>query len=119
MKRCLRLVLGTFSAGNLLFPSTGTGQASVQVASTEYPERRAKVTAALQQGILIVPSKFDIKAEDQHGFHQNADFYYLSGLGNTPRMVLLIDGPRQQSVLFIAPLPEWLSRWAVKPTPGP
>ncbi|MBA3317253.1 MAG: aminopeptidase P N-terminal domain-containing protein [Gemmatimonadales bacterium] len=103
MRRSLSLVTLCGAASIALTPML-RGQATAQVPASEYTVRRARVITKLPNGILLVPPKFDVKAEDQHGFHQNPDFYYLSGLGNALRAVLLIDGPRPQSLLFVTPL---------------
>lgn len=119
MRQYLRLVLGTIGVFTLLSTSTAKGQTPAQVPSSDFSVRRAKVAAALPHAVLVVPSRFEPKAEDQHGFRQNPDFYYLSGLGNAPGMVLLIDGPRQRSILFVGPVPDVFSRWLPKPTSAP
>ena len=115
----LLVVAAVVGATSLLPGEVLSGQAPLEVPSGEYAARRARVTKNLPDGILLVPSRFDIKAEDQHGFHQNPDFYYLSGLGNALRTVLVIDGPRQRSLLFVAPLEGPLARWAIAPGSGP
>lgn len=116
----LWLALATVVSTASLVPITVLpGQESQQVPSSEYGARRERVTEHLSDGILLVPSRFEIKAEDQHGFFQNPDFYYLSGLGNALRTVLVIDGPRQRSLLFVAPLAGPLARWAIAPRSGP
>ena len=119
MRQYLRLVLVTIGIGALLSTSTARCQTPVQVPSGDFPARRAKVAASLPHAVVVVPSRFEPKAEDQHGFRQNPDFYYLTGLGNAPGMVLLIDGPRQRSILFVGPVPDVFSRWLPKPTSAP
>jgi Xaa-Pro aminopeptidase len=119
MRWRLRLAPATVLAMASLVPiGVLPAQDSQQVPSREYGARRERVARRLPDGILLVPSRFELKAEDQHGFFQNPDFYYLSGLGNALRTILLVDGPRQRSLLFVAPLTGPFARWAIAPRSG-
>jgi Xaa-Pro aminopeptidase len=120
MRQCSRSAHAAF-AGAIILGCTHLlhGQTEPVVPIEEYAARRASVAKDLADGILLVPSRFDWKAEDQHGYQQSADFYYLSGLGNVLRAILVLDGPRQQSLLFVAPLPDYIARWFIAPTPHP
>jgi Xaa-Pro aminopeptidase len=119
MRRRQWLELATVVGTASLVPTMVlAGQESQAVPSREYQARRDRVTERLSDGILLVPSRFELKSEDQHGFFQNPDFYYLSGLGNALRTVLVIDGPRHRSLLFVASPPGPLARWAITPRSG-
>jgi Xaa-Pro aminopeptidase len=118
--RCGVLALAALIfAGMVISAPPLLGQEPAEVSSREYVKRRANVCAALSHGLLLVPSRFDLKAENEHGFRQNADFYYLSGLGNTLRAILVLDCPAQRSFLFVAPLTGPVARWSLAPGAGP
>ncbi|KAF0812035.1 Xaa-Pro aminopeptidase [Andreprevotia sp. IGB-42] len=67
-----------------------------------YSERRARLAAQLQPGLLIVPTSPELARNADTGFPYRFDssFYYLSGF-QEPEAVLVIEtGPAPRSILF-------------------
>jgi len=58
--------------------------------------------AKLPDAMVLVSANWNIKHDAEMGFRQNASFYYLTGLANQIGAVLLLDGPRTESTLFVA-----------------
>jgi hypothetical protein len=54
---------------------------------------------------------------DQAAFQQDPNFFYLTGLANLRRSVLVLDRVSRRSLLFVAPAVEPFTRWAIQPTP--
>jgi Xaa-Pro aminopeptidase len=88
----------------LIRPSAAAGH---QGAPDPAPaKRRAAAIAALGSRLAIVPSQAAFKTDDQAGFQQATDFYYLTGLGDVVGAALVLDGPGRSATLFMpAPNP--------------
>ena len=81
----------------LLSPSL----AGAQVTPTEFEERRQFLLQSYPDGIVILTAKFDVKPWAQDGFRQDQSFYYYTGLENQIGAILLLDGVRGESTLFL------------------
>ena len=66
----------------------------------EFGARRARVMAAVGDGVAIVSGAADTPTYTK--FRQGAQFFYLSGV-EVPRTLLLIDGRAKASTLFLPP----------------
>jgi Xaa-Pro aminopeptidase len=55
----------------------------------------------LPDGLLLLHARSALKTEDQSGFRQDASFYYFTGLESAMSAILAIDGPAQESWLFV------------------
>ena len=51
--------------------------------------------------MLIVPSQSSFKGDDNAGFQQATDFYYLTGQSDLVGSVLVLDGAGRTSTLFL------------------
>jgi Xaa-Pro aminopeptidase len=87
------------------------------VPTATYAGRRSAVLGVGGSRIVIVPSQSAFKTDDQAGFQQATDFYYLTGLGDVVGAVLALDGPARAAVLFAPPSSPLITR--PMPTPGP
>src|SRR5262245_44055518 len=76
---------------------------SAQIPSSSYPARRAAALSRIGTDLLIVPARASFLADDPLGFVQAADFQYLTGLDQTVGGVLVLDGARSTSTLFVQP----------------
>lgn len=86
----------------------------------EYRARREAMLARLPDGILILTSAGEVKSWTAAGLRQEASFYYFTGLGSQLRGILVLDGPKRESRLYV-PWPvhleeEWKSI-AIEPGP--
>ncbi|HXT71269.1 MAG TPA: Xaa-Pro peptidase family protein [Vicinamibacterales bacterium] len=66
----------------------------------EFSARRAKLMAAIGDGVAIVSGAYDTATYTK--FRQNAQFFYLTGV-EVPRALLIIDGRTKTSTLFLPP----------------
>jgi Xaa-Pro aminopeptidase len=57
---------------------------------------------AAPDALVLVRSRSSIMAENEDGFRQNANFYYLTGLENAVGALLVMDSRRHESLLFVA-----------------
>ena len=64
----------------------------------EFAARRAKVLAAIGDGVAVLHGAPEMAAEV--AFRQNNQFFYLTGV-EVPRAVLVLDGRTKQSTLFL------------------
>lgn len=55
----------------------------------------------LPGGLLLLHARSALKTADQSGFHQDASFYYFTGLENAMSAILVVDAPAQESWLFV------------------
>jgi Xaa-Pro aminopeptidase len=88
---------------------------SAQIPPSSYPVRRAAALSRIGTDLLIVPARASFLADDQLGFVQTADFQYLTGLDQTVGGVLVLDGARSTSTLFVQPSNPLLTVDAVVP----
>ena len=73
----------------------------------EFAARRAKVFAAIGDGIAVLEGSAEYPAYVR--FRQNDQFFYLTGV-EVPRALVLLDGRTKQTALFVAPRNERLER---------
>ena len=66
--------------------------------------RRDRVMQAAPDALILVRSQQTIMAENQTGFRQRAEFYYLTGLENAIGALLVLDSRRHESRLFAPPV---------------
>ena len=66
----------------------------------ELRARRLHAAQAFPDGVLVVRSRIDVSSAAD-GYRENATFYYLTGLENTPGAILAIDGKTRESWLFV------------------
>ena len=63
-------------------------------------ERRQRASKAFSDGILLLHSK-TITYDVDDGYREEAAFYYLTGLENSPSVILAIEGKSGDSWLFL------------------
>jgi Xaa-Pro aminopeptidase len=73
----------------------------------EFAARRAKVLAAIGDGIAVLQGATEYPA--YVAFRQNNQFFYLTGV-EVPRAIVLLDGRNQQTTLFLPPRNERAER---------
>jgi Xaa-Pro aminopeptidase len=93
---------GAIAAAVLLLSIAVTAR---EITPDEYATRRAKALARLPDGLLVIHARSLGKAEDQPAFLQDSTFLYFTGLINQPGAVLVLDGPRKQTRLYVPPAP--------------
>jgi Xaa-Pro aminopeptidase len=71
----------------------------------ELAQRRAAAVARFHDGIVLLHSSSGFKPWENAGFRQDANFYYLTGMANLHDAILVVDGPRHETVLFVRALP--------------
>ena len=71
------------------------------------PTSTRPATGALESsdGIILLRASSGLKHWDESGFHQDASFYYFTGLANLHGAILALDGTQNESWLFIPPRP--------------
>lgn len=77
------------------------------VPAEEFAARRAKVFAAIGDGLAVLEGAAEYPAYVR--FRQNNQFFYLTGV-EVPRALVLLDGRTKQTSLFVAPRNERLER---------
>ena len=83
----------------LLLLSYASAQTSI--GSTEYQARRRAVMEKIPDGIIVLRAFSALKHWDESGFHQDASFYYFTGLANLHGAILALDGRQKESWLFV------------------
>jgi Xaa-Pro aminopeptidase len=68
--------------------------------SADFAGRRHRAADEFHDGILLLHASSELNAAAD-GFHQDAFFYYFTGLENTVGAVLAIDGKANESWLFL------------------
>ena len=76
--------------------------AHAQSAPNDYRMRRDALLQAAGERLVLIPSNWEPKPWPQDGYRQQPTFQYLTGLENQLGAMLLLDGQRRQSVLFVA-----------------
>jgi Xaa-Pro aminopeptidase len=66
----------------------------------ECKERRQRASKAFSDGVLLLHSK-TITYDVDDGYREEAAFYYLTGLENSPSVILAIEGKSGDSWLFL------------------
>ena len=59
----------------------------------------------IPDGIIVLRAFSALKHWDESGFHQDASFYYFTGLANLHGAILALDGAQKESWLFVSPRP--------------
>jgi len=77
------------------------GQTSFE--SAEFQARRKAALEKVPDGIILLRSAWGLKHWDESGYHQDASFYYFTGLANAHSAILALDGTKKESWLFVAP----------------
>jgi len=85
----------------LLLLSCASAQLSID--STEYQARRRAAMEKVPDGIIVLRAFSGLKHWDESGFHQDASFYYFTGLANLHGAILALDGTKKESWLFVSP----------------
>jgi Xaa-Pro aminopeptidase len=85
----------------LLLLSNASAQTSID--STEYQARRQAAMEKIPSGIIVLRASSAMKHWDESGFHQDAGFYYFTGLANLHGAILALDGAQKESWLFVSP----------------
>jgi len=67
---------------------------------SELRERRHRAALAFSDGVLLLHSK-TVTDFISDGYREEAAFYYLTGLENSPGSILAIDGKKGESWLFV------------------
>lgn len=93
MRRCLLLLAMTASCS--LAGAHGHG-----VGRDELRTRRLRAAQAFPDGVLLVRSKVALEFTAD-SYRENAAFYYLTGLENTPGAILALEGKNRESWLFV------------------
>ncbi len=100
-----------------MLPFFLVGVLAATIGDSSFATRRLAVIDRLAGQLLIVPSQSSFKGDDQAGFQQATDFYYLTGLGDLVGSVLVLDGAGRSSSLFL-PRPNLAITRPPAPTPG-
>ena len=79
--------------------------AALQVEAQEYGQRRGQLIERFSDGITLIHARPSPASLGEHRFKQDATFFYFTGLGNQPAAILVVDGPRKESLLFVPPAP--------------
>jgi Xaa-Pro aminopeptidase len=85
----------------LLVSSCAAAQSSIDPA--ECHARRRAALEKVPDGIILLHASSGLKRWDESGFHQDASFYYFTGLANLHGAILALDGTKKESWLFVAP----------------
>src|SRR6204780_378354 len=85
----------------LLLLSCASAQFSID--SAEYQARRRAALEKVPDGIIVLRAFSGLKHWDESGFHQDASFYYFTGLANLHGAILALDGVQKESWLFVSP----------------
>jgi Xaa-Pro aminopeptidase len=86
-------------------PGPSSTALSPQVPVAELTRRREAALTRFPDGIVLLHSGSGFRRWEDAGFRQDANFYYLSGMPNLHDAILALDGPRQESILFVRVLP--------------
>src|SRR4051794_40164846 len=92
-----KLLLGLSLAGLTIL------LASAQTNTAELKERRNRAINAVPDGLALLHSRSGLKHWDEAGFHQDPNFFYFSGLVNLQGAILVLDGQKRETWLFLAP----------------
>jgi Xaa-Pro aminopeptidase len=112
------LSLGATSLVGLTSAVAQAPRVDPEPSAAEYRARREALLSRLGDGILVVPSVGEIKSGTAAGLRQEADFFYFTGLPIQVRALLVLDGPRQASRLYVpwpVRLPPWWKGIALEP----
>ena len=79
--------------------------ASQSISTGEYRVRRERLMSEHADGIVLLHARSTAAGLTDHGFKQDAAFFYFTGLSNQPSAILALDGPARESVLFVPEAP--------------
>jgi Xaa-Pro aminopeptidase len=74
---------------------------SAQIEMPEYQARRRSAMEKCADGLILLHAVSGFKHWDEFGLHQDANFYYFTGLQNALGAVLAMDGTTKESWLFV------------------
>ena len=74
-----------------------------QINPPEFAARRQRAIEKVPGGLIALHAFSGFKHWDEAGFHQDPAFYYFTGLRNTHRAILVLDGTSKESWLFVGP----------------
>lgn len=75
------------------------------ISTDEVLERRSHLQAAHSDGLILLMANGTEKAMEQPAWIQSPAFQYFTLLDDVPGAILLVDAPRNQSILFAPPAP--------------
>src|SRR5438874_11523733 len=70
-----------------------------------FAARRLAAMEKIPDGVLLLRSSSTLDWNSP-SFRQDSSFYYLTGLPNAQRAVLVLEGPTKQAWLFVSPAPD-------------
>jgi len=80
----------------------GAAEASAQaIPPDEYEARRRTLLSRFTDGIVLLHARSTAADLTDHGFKQDAAFFYFSGLAHQEAAVLALDGTTGQEILFV------------------
>ncbi len=83
----------------------GANARAQEISTAELAERRTALMTKTSDGIVLLHAKSGPKDMEQPSWIQDATFLYFTGLVNQPSAILVLDGPANQTHLFIPPPP--------------
>ena len=97
---CL-LGFGLLGAAGSAGGATAPGASVLDLPAEEFHARRQRAIAGHPDGLVIFGAATEPKTYEQHGFLQRPNFYYFTGLGSALGAIVVMDGPRKESWLFV------------------
>lgn len=99
----------------VLYPQKGGPVAIDSIPVKEYASRRGKLLTALKKGVALIHAGDPNTSGLNGAFRAHAHFEYLTGIGDEPGAILLLDpsnkDPKRREALFLKPLDPELERW--------
>src|SRR5581483_10968584 len=74
------------------------------VPRSEFAGRRARALDLVPDGLVLLHSRSGLKRWDEAAFHQDPNFLYFTSLENLRGGILVLDGMKRESRLFVPPL---------------
>jgi Xaa-Pro aminopeptidase len=107
----MKRLVATFALG-LLFAAPASAQAPPSLFTDalpreEFAARRARVMQAIGNGVVVMQGATETTSYER--FRQSNQFFYLTGV-EVPRAILVIDGQKKSSTLYIMPRDERMER---------
>ena len=91
------IVMGLLIVSQFVHPSFAQNTENVPL------ERRAKLLQLIPDGLIILPSETVEKKMEQPFWVQDPSFFYFTSLLGAPGAILVMDGPKERSILFSGP----------------
>ena len=107
MRAVLPRVAIAFVLGALARPAGAQPLFTAAFPPEEFAARRTSVMAAIGDGVAVLQGATELPS--YLAFRQNNHVFYLTGV-EVPRAIVLIDGPRQRTTLFLPPRDERMER---------